>query len=148
MIVRLASGLDATAVSALYLELTGNAAVQVLPGRLDMLASHPDHALLVAEAAGAVCGTAHLMFCLDAMFGEQPYALVENVVVEAAMRGQAVGAALMREIDARCLARGVSKIMLLSSAVRADAHRFFARHGYDGDRKHGFVKYRGRLLAG
>jgi hypothetical protein len=48
----------------------------------------------------------------------------------------------MREIDTRCLARDCSKIMLMSSAARGDAHRFFIASGYEGDRKRAFIKYR------
>ena len=142
MIVRLAQPDDSAAIAALYLELVDNPQVQVLPERLATLAEHADHALLVAEAGGRIVGTAHLMFCLDAMFGLQPYALVENVVVAAAARGQGVGKVLMDAIEARCRDRTCSKIMLLSSATRSDAHRFFARAGFQGDVKRGFVKYR------
>ena len=142
MRIREATPADATALTALYTELVGDSAIRVLPTRLGILATHPDHAVLIAEKHDMVLGTAHLLFCMDAMYAEQPYALVENVVVTEQARGQRIGAALFREIDRRCLARNCSKIMLLSSAARADAHRFFAQAGYQGDRKRGFVKYR------
>lgn len=80
--------------------------------------------------------------CADVMFGQQPFAVVENVVVDAAWRGQDIGARLFSHLEDFCRARECSKIMLLSTAVREDAHRFFARIGYDGQAKLGFVKYR------
>ncbi|HYP30558.1 MAG TPA: hypothetical protein VES00_01715 [Burkholderiaceae bacterium] len=45
-------------------------------------------------------------------------------------------------VRCRCCPRDCSKSMLLSAAERLDAHRFFERRGYAGDRKRGFVKYR------
>lgn len=36
-------------------------------------------------------------------------------------------------------------MMLLSSATRVDAHRFFEQAGFLGDRKRGFVKYRSQF---
>jgi GNAT superfamily N-acetyltransferase len=73
--------------------------------------------------------------------GAKPFAVVENVVVDQAARSRGVGAALLREIEARCKQARCSKIMLLSAAQRADAHRFFERQGFVGNSKVGFVKY-------
>ncbi|MBV8659794.1 MAG: GNAT family N-acetyltransferase [Burkholderiales bacterium] len=142
MRIREAVAADATALTALYTELVGDPAIRVLPTQLGTLATHPDHAVLVVEQDDGLVATAHLLFCMDAMYADQPYALVENVVVAERTRGQGIGAALFREIDRRCLARNCSKIMLLSNAARSDAHRFFEQAGYGGDRKRGFVKYR------
>jgi hypothetical protein len=40
-----------------------------------------------------------------------------------------------------------SKIMLLSSIHRTQAHAFFERAGFKGDSKRGFVKYQWDLMA-
>jgi Acetyltransferase (GNAT) family. len=53
-----------------------------------------------------------------------------------------VGTALMQEVEAFCLRADCSKIMLLSSIGRTDAHQFFGRMGFAGSTKRGFVKYR------
>ena len=70
--------------------------------------------------------------------------MVENVIVLPTARGSGLGAALMDGVeraarDARC-----TKLMLLSSQSRTDAHKFFLRLGFDGERKRGFVKYLNR----
>ncbi|HIV72719.1 MAG TPA: hypothetical protein H9903_17415, partial [Candidatus Aquabacterium excrementipullorum] len=44
--------------------------------------------------------------------------------------------------DVRCGRAQCSKIMLLSSIERTEAHAFFERAGYTGSTKKGFVKYR------
>ncbi|OQA32275.1 MAG: hypothetical protein BWY57_02080 [Betaproteobacteria bacterium ADurb.Bin341] len=49
---------------------------------------------------------------------------------------------MLRHIEAFCLVKDCSKIMLLSSANRVQAHRFFERAGFGGSEKCGFIKYR------
>jgi GNAT superfamily N-acetyltransferase len=57
-------------------------------------------------------------------------------------RRRGVGTALLRHVEAVCRQRECSKIMLLSSSERGDAHRFFEGLGYSPTRKVGFVKFR------
>ena len=146
--VRRARAADAAAVAALYAQLVSNPAMAVLPMRLDELRGCADAALLVASMGDALVGTVFVAWCPDAMFGRRPFAVVENIVVDAAARGRGVGAALLAEVERLCLARDCSKIMLLSASERAGAHRFFERSGYAGDRKRGFVKYRSAFASG
>jgi hypothetical protein len=53
----------------------------------------------------------------------------------------------MTELEHIARAARCTKLMLLSSQARADAHRFFQRLGFDGERKRGFVKYLNRNPA-
>ncbi|UTH73385.1 GNAT family N-acetyltransferase [Chromobacterium sp. IIBBL 290-4] len=145
VLIRLAKGCDAGALTALYRELTGDDAVWVEPARLDALARGSSTKVLVAEADGEVAGTAWLGFCEDVMFRAQPFAVLENVVVKASRRGQGIGEALLGEAERLCVQADCSKMMLLSSARREAAHRFFQRSGFQGDAKRGFVKYRSKM---
>jgi N-acetylglutamate synthase-like GNAT family acetyltransferase len=146
MRVRRAHRQDAVAIESLYkLLVPGDRNISVAPDRIAALESDPANHLLVAEVDSRVSGSAFLTICLDPMYGFQPYGVVENVIVSPAARGCGVGAALMSEIertarDARC-----TKLMLLSSISRAEAHQFFSRVGFDGERKRGFVKYLNRV---
>jgi len=133
---------DANRIDALYGQLVGDTARCVLPDRIRELSENPKAALLVAEVDGVVCATVLVSLCDDVMFGRQPFAIVENIVVDAAARNHGVGAGLLREAEAFCAANDCSKIMLLSSMGRTDAHRFFERCGFDGSIKKGLVKYR------
>lgn len=146
--VRHARAADAGAVAALYAQLVANPALRVMPERLDELADGDSAALLVASVDGTLVGTVFVAWCPDAMFGRRPFAVVENIVVDARARGHGVGTALLGEVERLCLARDCSKIMLLSASERVEAHRFFERGGYAGDRKRGFVKYRSAFASG
>ena len=75
------------------------------------------------------------------MFNTQPFAVVENVIVDQGVRSKGIGAALLRAVEAQSKAANCSKIMLLSSSQRTEAHRFFERLGFTSGAKLGFVKY-------
>lgn len=140
--IRRAGPADAECIERLYRQLVGDTGVCVLPARVEELANDPRTALLVMERDGLVCATALLSFCADVMFTAQPFAVVENIVVDSALRGNGAGTLLLRHVEAECAARDCSKIMLLSAVERDEAHRFFARCGFAGSRKKGFIKYR------
>ena len=140
--VRRARPQDAAEVARLYAQLVSNPALNVLPERLGELEAAPAAALFVADRGDCLVGTVFVGLCADAMFGRRPFAVIENVVVDAAARGMGIGAALLSEAERFCRAADCSKIMLLSAVERAEAHAFFERMGYAGDRKRGFVKYR------
>jgi N-acetylglutamate synthase-like GNAT family acetyltransferase len=145
MHVRRAEPRDALAVEQLYRELVpGDRNISVAPERLALLERDAANHLLVLEREGAVCGTAFLTICLDSMYGFAPYGVLENVVVSPALRGCGAGRALLAEAERIGREQRCTKLMLLSSAARSDAHAFFAHLGYDGERKRGFVKYLNR----
>lgn len=133
---------DATDIASLYRQLVENPTITVLPARIVDIADDARTALFVVIGDSAVRGTALVSICMDAMFGHQPFAVVENIVVDRAVRGLGIGAALLRHVEMFSLAHDCSKIMLLSSSHREDAHRFFVKAGFAGSSKRGFIKYR------
>ena len=143
---RRAQASDADEVDRLYAQLVDSAGIEVRPQRLAELQRSTTAALFVVDDerddGEGLLGTVFVALCPDAMFGHQPFAVVENIVVDSRVRGQGVGALLLAEVERFCLAADCSRIMLLSGAERDDAHRFFEAAGYDGDRRLGFVKYR------
>lgn len=145
--VRRAVAADAVAVEALYRQLVTNSSVQVLPERLAELARDPATCLLVAERHDEVCGTLLLSLCADVMFGHQPFAVIENLVVDEVCRGARIGERLLRHAEACCRDAGCSKIMVMNAVGRTDAHRFFERQGFDGQAKRGFVRYHREFAA-
>jgi N-acetylglutamate synthase-like GNAT family acetyltransferase len=146
-IIRSAQASDAERIAELYRQLVSNPAIAVQPERISAVAGDPNTGLFVCEWDGQVQGSALVFLCADVMFGTQPFAVIENVVVDEQVRGHGLGAALLRHIEAFCFASNCSKIMLLSSIQRKEAHRFFERAGFAGASKQGFVKYRRHFQA-
>lgn len=144
--VRQAHPDDAHSIDTLYRLLVPGSPVHVDPFRLAALQADPRAFLLVAEAEAHILGTAFLCLCPDPMYGAQPFAVVENVVVCAAARGRGIGGALLHAVETLALEADCSKIMLSSSSQRTDAHAFFCRAGFQAS-KLGFVKYRRDFIA-
>jgi GNAT superfamily N-acetyltransferase len=144
-IVRAAARADATALQSLYRQLVDDGNVNVTESQIQMIEKDRRTRLLVCEINGSVCATVLVSLCEDVMYADQPFAVVENLVVDQGCRGNGIGQALLREVEQFCLSRNCSKIMLLSSMTRVDAHRFFEHAGFRGDRKRGFVKYRSQF---
>lgn len=145
MHVRRACPADAPAITGLYRELVpGDPNVHVDPVRVAELQEHPDNILLGIEHESCVRGTAFLTICLDAMYRSQPFCLLENIVIESSVRRTGLGQSLCNEVARIARARGCTKVMLLSSAARVDAHAFFSAVGFDGAKKKAFVQYLNR----
>jgi N-acetylglutamate synthase-like GNAT family acetyltransferase len=91
--------------------------------------------LLVLEREGRVIGTATLIIVPNVTHQGRRYALVENVVVDAAECGAGYGGVLMRYAieDARRV--GCYKLTLTSRLQRVDAHRFYERLGFTATSK-------------
>jgi N-acetylglutamate synthase-like GNAT family acetyltransferase len=140
--VREARADDAGALQRLYeLLVPQNPRIHVLPERLERLRQDASHFCFVAEREGEVVGTVLLHVCPDVMFEERPYALLENLVVDAGARGGGVGRALLEHAERVCREHQCTKIMLLSGVQRTEAHGFFERLGYDGSVSRAFKKY-------
>ncbi len=144
MLIREARPDDALAIECLYRELVTNPRIAVNPQRLAEIAADPRNFLLVAEdepPSDAVVGTVFMTVCPDPMFDDACYALLENVVVTTQARKRGVGRRLLEHAEVIARQERCNRLLLLSSSQRTDAHRFFQRAGFDGERKRGFVKY-------
>ncbi|WP_231574741.1 GNAT family N-acetyltransferase [Paenibacillus sp. FSL R7-0273] len=133
---------DAGALEALYRQLLpDHSDIRVSPDRLSAIRTNPDSFLLVYEIQGEIVATVHLHLCMDALCSDRPFAVIERVVTASHVRGQGLGAILMRHAEETAKSRGAIKVMLSSNARRADAHRFYEHLGYDGGGSRLFKKY-------
>ena len=139
---RKATAEDASAIEKLYRALVPGAPISVLPDRITHISNDPNTYLIVCDDDGDVIATALLTLCADVMFNHQPFAVLENIIIDADFQRQGVGKSLMDYLEVFCREKDCSKIMLLSSVERRGAHDFFAAMGYDPDGKLGFIKYR------
>ena len=142
MIIRLAIEADLGGVLKLYEQLN--------PGDKDMdsaVAETRWHELLgreginffVVEQGGLLVGTTVLVVVPNLSRGGRPYGLIENVVTDESVRGQGIGKAMMAHVVEAAWEQDCYKVMLLSNAKRAEAHRFYEACGFSGDSKRGFI---------
>lgn len=71
--------------------------------------------------------------------GGRPYAVIENVITDAALRRKGIGRAVLGALIERCWQRDCYKVSLTSGAARGPAHAFYEGLGFDGSAKHAFV---------
>lgn len=147
-VIRRAEAGDASAIEELYRELVSDPHVCVLPEQIAMLSDSPTGLLLVAEAGGMVCATALLTICQDAMYRNQPFGVIENIIVTQESRGHGIGRLLLACIEHLADTHHCTKLMLLSSTKREAAHGFFRHSGFTDNTKHAFVKYRHQFTPG
>lgn len=94
------------------------------------IAADPNQLLAVAVAQGEVVGTLQLTFIpgishCGAWRGE-----IEAVRIASDRRGTGLGRQMMEWAVAQCRARGCRLVQLTTNQVRTDAHRFYARLGF------------------
>lgn len=101
-----------------------------LAQRLHALRAHPDSLLQVAEEDGAVLGLISVHFIPQlALAGD--FCRVSYLCVDERARGGGIGARLLAFAEEQARQRGCDRIELHSHARRVDAHRFYAREGFE-----------------
>ncbi len=93
-----------------------------------VVASPNTRQLLAVMGDGEVAGMLSIAF-YDVPSGRKAW--IEDVVVDAAVRGCGVGRALVREALAIARSEGASRVMLTSNASRAAAHRLYESMGFE-----------------
>jgi N-acetylglutamate synthase-like GNAT family acetyltransferase len=144
--VREAEARDAAAILGLYHQLVRPVApqveVDVRADRIEQIRRDPHNFLWVLESEEGVIGTTFVTLCLDPMYNRQPYAVLENFVIDERCRAQGYGAQLMGHAVDFCYRAECSKIMVQSHCSRSEAHAFFEAQEFSAANKKAFVMYR------
>jgi ribosomal protein S18 acetylase RimI-like enzyme len=131
--VRPATELDIPRILELYETLTGerhDLSRHKTGSVFAEISSMPGHELLVAEENGMVVGTMVLLIVPNLSHEAHPWAIMENIVVDAGYRRQGVGRLLMDYAVIRAREAGCYKVQLLSNKKRHEAHRFYKALGF------------------
>lgn len=95
-----------------------------------VLDASPDQILAVAELDGDVVGTLQLSFIPGLSMRGAWRGQIEAVRIDAARRGQGLGASMIDWAVSQCRQRGCLLVQLTSNTARTDAHRFYERLGW------------------
>lgn len=142
-VIRRARESDLPAIDSLYHQLK--------PGEYERYAPRPakfraefrkisrsrNHHLMVADFAGQIVGTIHVLIFHHLGHATRPSAIVENVVVADTMRSQGIGEKMLEAAKAVALRERCYKAALTSRRYRLAAHRFYERAGW----KHSHAGY-------
>jgi predicted GNAT family N-acyltransferase len=109
-----------------------------------ILASASLH-LLVLELESAVVATAYLNVMPNLTRSASPYAVIENVVVEEALRRTGLGQRLMAGALDRAWAEGCYKVMVMTGSKRAGTNAFYRACGFSADLKTAYLARRSAI---
>jgi GNAT superfamily N-acetyltransferase len=98
----------------------------------EQIEKDPNHELIVAEQAGEVIGTLHLIFIPSVSFQGGLRAQVESVRVAKRLQSQGIGSQMMKWTIERARQREAHVMQLTTHNTRLDAHRFYERLGFKG----------------
>lgn len=140
--IREAEPKDSNVIGNLYKKLAPHSKnIKILPERIEQIRKDSNNFLFVYEENCNVIGSIFMTFCLDPGYQFRPYTVLEYVVVNEDFRGKGIGRKLLEHVEQMSIARESTRIILLSSATRTEAHKFFDKNGYNGTRSKGFKKY-------
>lgn len=126
---------DAAALIDLLRQLGYPGTESFVARRLAQLGAHPDALVEVAEVDGVVRGVLSLHFIPQlALAGD--FCRIAYLCVDEQARSLGIGAQLEAFAHEEARRRGCERIELHSSAHRVDAHRFYARQGYEESPKY------------
>jgi N-acetylglutamate synthase-like GNAT family acetyltransferase len=104
--IRQAEAKDVSAISNLYRQFVRPVApdttIDVREDRIEQIRAHPENFLFVLEINSRIYGTAFLTLCLDPVYRHQPYAILENFVIDESQRGKRYGSMLARYVENFC----------------------------------------------
>jgi GNAT superfamily N-acetyltransferase len=96
--------------------------------RLGEIAGHPDHAILVAAAAGRVEGW--IQVSLPRIFEAPLQAEIAGLIVDESTRGGGLGRQLLEAAEAWAREQGCVAIRVRSNVIRERAHAFYKREAF------------------
>jgi GNAT superfamily N-acetyltransferase len=98
----------------------------------DRISVFPGMEILVAEEGSMVIGSLVILIVPNLSHQGLPWAVVENVIVDEALRRTGVGRLMMEYAINRARGAGCYRIGLSSNNSRKEAHRFYESLGFKG----------------
>lgn len=142
MVLREAAARDMAAIMRLYRQLNPDDPV-LDNGRdqavFDQILKQDGLHLFVLESAGQIVSSCYLNVIPNLTRSAQPYALIENVVTEEAVRGQGFGKQVIKHAVSQAWAVGCYKVMLMTSSTEESTHAFYRSCGFSSDEKQAYI---------
>ncbi|HWT96941.1 MAG TPA: GNAT family N-acetyltransferase [Terriglobales bacterium] len=142
--IRTAVAADLPGLLALYRQLNPDetpATIETAEGLLEQFMRYRGSAILVGVKAGTIVASCALVVIPNLTRGGAPYALIENVITDAAHRRCGHGEAIVTAAVDRAWQNHCYKVMLLTGMTDAGTLQFYARCGFEQS-KTGFQKRR------
>lgn len=120
---------DAQAIRNMLEQLGYPLSIEQINEKLALLLNSPNDIVYVYEDDKKVVGFITLHFSIQLAF-EGSFCEIGYFVVDSNVRSKGIGRMLEEKACQVAIAQGCSQINVFSMIHRADAHRFYQRHGY------------------
>jgi GNAT superfamily N-acetyltransferase len=119
---------DEAALAGLAAQLGYATTAETVAERIVKYYGNPEERVIVAELGGGV--VAWTSASLVDHFYTPRCVEISGLVVDASLRGQGIGAALLGEVKRWAAELGVPNVRLRANVIRTEAHRFYERQGF------------------
>lgn len=99
------------------------------------------HHIIVAEYDGKIVSSCVCVIIPNLTHGQQPYALVENVVTHPEYRGRGIATACLDHAKELAQKNNCYKLMLMTGSKKESTLRFYERAGYNSKDKTAFIQW-------
>ena len=128
-VIRSANESDCAEITRLSNELGYPSSFKKVGEILDMVLTHNDHQLFVADGQQKLFGYIHLVRSLR--LSSEPFIEIAAIVVEASARHKGIGKMMIEATENWAKNNGFDFIRIRSNIIREDAHQFFYHQGFN-----------------
>lgn len=100
-----------------------------------------DHHIIVAEEDGKLVSSCICVIIPNLTHGQQPYALIENVVTNPDYRGRGLATACLNFAKELAKKNNCYKLMLLTGSKEESTLKFYENAGYNRNDKTAFIQW-------
>jgi len=144
MQIREAQKGDLSALLALYTQFKNTELPDIderINGIWDEILEDDNHYIIVATKNGAIVSSCVLIIIPNLTHAQRPYALIENVITDAAYRNKGYASAVLNYAKSIAEKARCYKIMLQTGSRLESTLRFYERAGFNCVDKTGFVQW-------
>lgn len=142
--IREITNADFYGLMTLYMQLHGNQfpekSEEIMILWKNILAD-PNHHIIVAEEDGKIVSSCVCVIIPNLTHGQQPYALVENVITDKAYRKRGLATACLDFAKEIAIKENCYKMMLLTGSKLESTLKFYERAGYNSNDKTAFIQW-------
>ena len=102
-----------------------------------------DHHIIVAEEDGRIVSSCVCVIVPNLTHGQQPYALIENVITDAGYRKKGLATACLDYAKELAQQENCYKMMLLTGSKEESTLQFYEKAGYNRKDKTAFIQWLG-----
>jgi GNAT superfamily N-acetyltransferase len=144
MKIREAQKSDLIGLLRLYTQLHDNpmpAQDEKLEALWEHILNDKHHYILICEEDGEIVSSCVLIIVPNLTHGQRPYALVENVITDAAHRKKGCASAVLDYARELAEKEGCYKIMLMTGSKEESTLNFYRKSGYNSEDKTAFIQW-------